>query len=121
MRDNYPVFPIKSTKIIFAYAAKAVNDSGIFIITAPDMETLRLQWKLLMPDIGKKADGTDVGETGLVPETHRICGRVEFAERSYQENPDPESEIAFTIDGSGYFGALCVTTDFGCNLHEPQK
>ena len=32
----------------------------------------------------------------------------------------PKGEKAAVIDGSGYYAALCVESDFGCNLWEPK-
>lgn len=56
---------------------------------------------------------------GLEIETkYRVCGYAEFAGMINDvvdgrvENPERK---AFTIDGSGYYGALVIVDDFGCN------
>lgn len=34
---------------------------------------------------------------------------------------DPEKELAYVVDGSGYAARLKVKPDFGCVLHEPRR
>ncbi len=33
---------------------------------------------------------------------------------------DPNAPLAFVVDGSGYYGALAVSEEFGCLLHKPK-
>lgn len=48
----------------------------------------------------------------IAPIYHK-CSWIKFQEDKYQLN---ESDaIAGVLDGSGYWGALCVRHDFGCN------
>ena len=48
---------------------------------------------------------------------YMLCGRIQ---QEFQVLPNGEHapDIAVVIDGSGYFAALCVTDDFGCNQWE---
>ena len=46
-----------------------------------------------------------------IPESHKLCGRIQEFD-NWPINKSPESAVV--VDGSGYFAALCVTTDFGC-------
>lgn len=46
---------------------------------------------------------------------HFLCDRIKHEERSSYEIPKTG---AYVVDGSGYYAALCVADDFGCNLWE---
>ena len=56
-------------------------------------------------------------DTGLddVDSGYFRCDRVKFLSASYKTKA---GESAFVIDGSGFFAALCVESDFGCNQWE---
>jgi hypothetical protein len=51
----------------------------------------------------------------MVEAVFHVCGRLKHL------NGDSLilSEPAGTLDGSGYYAALCVTDEFGCTLWEP--
>lgn len=86
---------------------------------------------------------SEYGDTGYFH-----CGRIKHNKNStdctcYEREPDgfdiyatdkplefhddqcemvyPKQGKAYTIDGSGYYAALCVADDFGCNLWETNK
>lgn len=52
-----------------------------------------------------------------VPEGFALCGRIQHDRSRYEFRP-ASLEPACVVDGSGYFAALCVTTDFGCTEWE---
>jgi hypothetical protein len=45
-----------------------------------------------------------------------LCGRIKH--KVDLEDHEAVAEHAITIDGSGYYAALCVDDDFGCNQWE---
>ena len=59
-------------------------------------------------------DAEDPDSLRSVPDTYALCGRIKHDER-YSGLP---GERALLVDGSGYWAALCVMSDFGCNLWE---
>jgi hypothetical protein len=65
---------------------------------------------------GKKEDGTNYDDdqhvSGL-PDSHRRCGFMPHQDKWDYEQGKPLPK-AFVVDGSDYFAALCVTTDWGC-------
>lgn len=61
-------------------------------------------------------DPTDPTET--IGTGYFLCGRAKMLEHLYR--PHPKGEGAFVKDGSGYFAALCVETDFACNRWAPK-
>lgn len=50
------------------------------------------------------------------PTTFFLCDRVNFDDEHGRATPTGGK--AYVVDGSGYYAALCVETDFGCNLWE---
>jgi hypothetical protein len=58
------------------------------------------------------ADGAD--DRGHIPAPYKACGFMEM-EWTYGSTPSNAGAIAFVVDGSGYYAALCVAEDFGCN------
>lgn len=57
------------------------------------------------------------GLANRVPSGYFLCGRIEHEEDDTvwrEQSPPP----AYVKDGSGYYAALCVTTDFGCTEWE---
>jgi hypothetical protein len=66
---------------------------------------------------GKKEDGTNFEDDQYLsdlPDTHRRCGFIThstYKTSDIEKQPYPK---AFVVDGSDYFAALCVSTDFGC-------
>jgi hypothetical protein len=48
--------------------------------------------------------------------TFFLCGRIK--QKDYLENGEELTAKAIVIDGSGYYAALCVDDDFGCNQWE---
>ena len=53
----------------------------------------------------------------LVEAEFYSCGRLKHL--NGDDGLPALSDPAGTIDGSGYYAALCVTDEFGCNLWEP--
>lgn len=49
------------------------------------------------------------------PEGYALCGRIQQYECYAGQE---KTEKALAMDGSGYYAALCVTTDFGCTEWE---
>jgi hypothetical protein len=49
---------------------------------------------------------------GVIPESFHYCGRMEYISGI---DGDISDESAVVVDGSGFFAALCVKEDFGCN------
>ena len=45
-----------------------------------------------------------------------LCERIKHYVRDEEELDD--TDRAYVIDGSGYYAALCVDNDFGCNQWE---
>lgn len=78
--------------------------------------------------------GEAVGtETFLDPDTddfvefespYRKCELIEmkpeYAEQRKLMPDNPDKPAAYAVDGSGYYAALCVSADFGCNKWEPK-
>lgn len=63
---------------------------------------------------GFDKDGNPVDAKAAVlriPDTHRACG---YTRHFAYERP------AFVIDASGFWSALCVSDDWGCNDHSPK-
>lgn len=61
----------------------------------------------------ERDDGEEVtAEEIYVPEIYHVCELVEHFEAYQLPKPAP---IAIVVDGSGYFAALCVKEEFGCN------
>ena len=57
-----------------------------------------------------------------VPEAYALCGRIKMTESYGRTEVTPANgHKAAVVDGSGYYAALCVTTDFGCNMWEPKR
>lgn len=51
------------------------------------------------------------------PTGYHVCGWIKHYENNYgDETPTADAVV---IDGSGYFAALCVKEEFGCNKWEP--
>lgn len=50
-----------------------------------------------------------------IPESHKLCGRIQQFDNWHDKST---ADRAVVVDGSGYFAALCVTTDFGCTEWE---
>jgi len=55
-----------------------------------------------------------VRERDSVSPRNKSCGRIPFEDYDEEVFDEP----AYTIDGSGYHGALITRDDFGCNLWE---
>ena len=51
------------------------------------------------------------------PTGYFLCERINHSGDG--DNAPPIATGAHVIDGSGYYAALCVASDFGCVLHEP--
>lgn len=48
------------------------------------------------------------------PSKYHACQVVKFFARPGNRDPKPEAP-AVVVDGSGYYAALCVKEEFGCN------
>ena len=60
---------------------------------------------------------TEYDEAEDAPPGYALCGRI----RQYDYYAKPQqTDKVLALDGSGYFAALCVTTDFGCTEWEPK-
>ena len=55
--------------------------------------------------------GCDTTDSIYIPDPYKVCGLIEMGE-SYREKP---GAVACVVDGSGFYAALCVSEDFGCN------
>lgn len=65
---------------------------------------------------GLKRD-SKYGDAKSAPPGYELCGRIQ----QYDCHAKPEQTgKALAMDGSGYFAALCVSTDFGCTEWEPK-
>lgn len=54
-----------------------------------------------------------------IPEGFFLCGRIKHYNNDDNSNRYAlKTDNAVVEDGSGYHAALCIKTDFGCNLHE---
>jgi hypothetical protein len=42
---------------------------------------------------------------------YKVCGLIE----QLDSRPIVSAYMAYVVDGSGYYAALCVSEDFGCN------
>lgn len=49
-----------------------------------------------------------------------LCERAKHVGMNSDLKEFPKAKCA-VIDGSGYYAALCVEDDFGCNQWEPKK
>jgi hypothetical protein len=58
------------------------------------------------------AEGAD--ERRYIPAPYKACGFMEM-EWTYGDTPSTNGPIAFVVDGSGFYAALCVSEEFGCN------
>lgn len=57
----------------------------------------------------------EYGDPQSSPPGYALCGRIQ----QYDSDAEPaQTDNALAMDGSGYFAALCVTTDFGCTEWE---
>lgn len=52
-----------------------------------------------------------------IPTGYFMCERARHAD-DYGDSKVKKGDSAVVIDGSGYYAALCVETDFGCNKWE---
>jgi hypothetical protein len=50
-----------------------------------------------------------------IPTGYHVCQLIKRPSNDYNE---PRGESALVIDASGYFAALCVKDEFGCNQWE---
>jgi len=56
--------------------------------------------------------------------TYFLCERIKMSEviiadeEDFPTSYEPPGKKAVVTDGSGYYAALCVEDDFGCNLWE---
>ena len=60
----------------------------------------------------------DDGWDGYSPEGQTRFHKCELIRQLNKYDEDrraKESDVAVTMDGSGYFAALCVSEEFGCN------
>jgi len=75
-----------------------------------------------VPDIGYVYENmtnkvpTDADGDVLPLKTFFLCGRIK--QKEYLEESEKVTEKAIVMDGSGYYAALCVDDDFGCNQWE---
>ena len=54
--------------------------------------------------------GADTTESIYIPAPYKVCGFMEM---------EPTDAVACVVDGSGFYAALCVSEDFGCNQWAP--
>ena len=54
-------------------------------------------------------------ESLYIPSTYALCERIEHVGEDDWNHGQPYQFKAVVVDGSGYFAALCVRDDFGCN------
>lgn len=75
-----------------------------------------------MTDKGyERPDGTVVELVDDRPPFDRtffLCDRVKHIQQPDWAAPELGEDNVFVIDGSGYYAALCVEDDFGCNKWE---
>ena len=56
--------------------------------------------------------------------SYSLCGKIQMSKEiisdqdDYPTNWEEPGSKAVVTDGSGYYAALCVESDFGCNLWE---
>ncbi len=55
-----------------------------------------------------------------VPTTFFLCDLIKHNNRMERDLGEAKGEHAAVVDGSGYYAALCVEEDFGCNRWEPK-
>ena len=66
--------------------------------------------------LGKEINAyPDDGPAIDIPTGYHECGLIQHTTGNYHNI----SKTAFVIDGSGYWAALTVKSDFGCNQWEP--
>ncbi|MGB8987986.1 MAG: hypothetical protein WCC37_15405 [Candidatus Sulfotelmatobacter sp.] len=59
------------------------------------------------------AEGADSSGT-YIPAPYKACGFMEM-EWHFGDTPSQKNAVAFVVDGSGFYAALCVSDEFGCN------
>ena len=81
----------------------------------------RLRRKAIMLMRGVWAQADPNADYVKVELTYFLCARIKMADEIISEDSEryqPPGSKAVVTDGSGYYAALCVESDFGCNLWE---
>ena len=56
----------------------------------------------------------DSDDEGVIVKFH-VCNLLKHLNENNESRRMAEAATAGTIDGSGYYAALCVSAEFGCN------
>lgn len=59
-------------------------------------------------------------ENSDLPPAYFLCELIKHQQTRYSQGPEPGLG-AFVHDGSDYYAALCVESDFGCNKWENKE